>query len=332
MTTELNPLDFIDRKAEQELFGTLVAFESSARMLTVCDGGGRGKSSLLRRLQYNCQHEIKPAIPACRIELDRLSDPSPFVLVSRLTSQESGFKLRGEDVSKRFAKFNQLDEARTAKDFTPFDDGSASRSWDPRVVASASASAVHEGGINAGIYAEQAQFLPRQFEEFTDEQEQRARQRCVEAFFDDLRTICAMQPMALVFDGWEGCNLSLREWIRDEMLGNHVLHPDPNLRPERLAVVIAGRPHQPPDTSHGLRADEFRALFDSEEEHSATVLSIKSLSDWESEHVSEFMVLNGCPQPTEAQVNLIQEQLRKGVSLEKILSLIDEHLRPTAGL
>jgi hypothetical protein len=79
-----DPRDLIDREAEQELFQVLVSFTSPARMLTICDKGGRGKSSLLKSLQYNCRYKIKPAVPACLIELDHLEEPSLFVFVAKV--------------------------------------------------------------------------------------------------------------------------------------------------------------------------------------------------------------------------------------------------------
>jgi hypothetical protein len=319
---EFNPRDLIDRTAEQEQFHTLVAFESEARILTICDGGGRGKSSLLRRLRYNCQHEINPPVPSCLLELDRLLDPSPFAFASAVAQ---GFSVRGENIRARFGKFNHLDGARTSKDFTPFDDGSiALPIRSPHAVGTATTGQVYPGGTAIGFQVEHAEFHAS---EFTEDQEQRARERCVDALFDDIRAICANQPMVVLLDGWEGCNLPLREWIFNEMIGNHVLHPDKNLRPRKLAVVIAGRPHGPGINRHGLRSDEFRPLFDSDEDFSATVLSKESLSKWDPEHVSDFLVLNGCPEPSESEVNIILEQLSRGRSLEKILTLIDEHFR-----
>jgi hypothetical protein len=324
---DLRPQDHIDRKAEQELFHDLVTYQSRARILTICDHGGRGKSSLLKRLRYNCQHEIKPSVPSCLLELDKLAerDPSPFAFALAVAT---GFSVRGDNVPKRFAKFNSLNDARMAKDFTPFEDGSSTfRSRDPRVMARAEATTMY-GGENIGVKVEHADTVqPAALPDFTEDQEQRARERCVEALFDDLRSICATRPMVLLLDGWERCNLSLRDWIFEEVLGNHVLHLDTNLRPDKLAVVIAGRPHVPGKTPYGLRNDELRPLFDSDEDFSATVLSIKSLSEWESEHIREFMEVNGCPEPTEGQVNVIRELLSKGRSLEKIVSLIDDHFR-----
>jgi hypothetical protein len=320
---DLLPQDLIDRTAEQELFRNLVSYQSPARILTICDGGGRGKSSLLKRLRYNCQHEIKPSVPSCLLELDKLGerDPSPFALAAFAATN---FAAQGENVPQLFGKFNELNYARLAKNFTPFEDGGgAFRSLGPRAMGRAETATMY-GGQTIGLKVEAQNVSMRGLgaPDFTDEQEQQARDRCVDAFFDDLHTICTTRPMVLLLDAWERCNLSLRQWIFEEMLGNHVLHLDANLRPDRLAVIIAGRPCVLPGVPYGLRPDELRPLFDSREDFSATVLSIKSLSEWENEHIREFMVNNGCPEPTESQINTIRELLSKGKSLEKIVSLV----------
>jgi hypothetical protein len=322
---DLRPLDHIDRTAEQELFVNLTTYQTPARILTVCDHGGRGKSSLLKRLRYNCQHEIKPPVPSCLLELDKLSDPSAFNFAQSVVD---GFAVRGEDISKCFAKFNQLNDARLAKDFTPFEDDSRTlRTRDPRVIGRAEAKTMY-GGTNAGVYVE-GDYHEAPAPEFTEDQDKRARDRCVDALFDDLRSICATRPMVLMLDGWERCNLPLRDWIFEEMLGNHVLNLEPGLRPNKLAIVIAGRPHVPGQSPYGLRDDEFRALFDSDVDFAECVLSVKSLSKWENKHIREFMVINGYPEPTDDDVNFIRGLLLRGRSLEKIVSLIEEYLQPS---
>lgn len=331
-TRDLNPLDLIDREAERELFSTLTTYQSPARILTVCDQGGRGKSSLLKRLKYNCQHEIKPPVPSCMLELDKLSDrdPSAFNFAKSLVEGFAGF--RGEVVPKRFVKFNRLNGAREVKDFSPFDDDSRIiRTKDPRLTGSAEAKTMYGGEVTGVKYVVEGNYYeaPASTQDFTEEQDKRARDRCVDAMFDDLRSICATRPMVLLLDSWERCNLPLRKWIFNEVLGNHVLSPEVGLRPDKLAVVIAGRPYVPGLSPYGLRMDEFGALFDSDEDFAECVLSIKSLSEWESGHIREFMVINGHPEPTENDVNFIREKLLKGWSLEKIAQLIEEFLRPS---
>lgn len=320
VTTEwkLDPRNLIDRHAEQTLFRELVTCETDARMLTICDRGGRGKSSLLRRLRFNCHWEIHPPVPCCLIELDQI-EPSPWGFAQAVAS---GFTVRAQSIRDQFAKFEKLDLARTKKDFTPFDEGDGppavhTAAADSPARLSGHAAADHVQGDNIGVFVERYEV---QNAEFTQDQERRARERCVEALFDDLRVMSAKQPMVLLLDVWERCNLELRDWIFGHVLGNHLFNESPNLRPEKLSVVIAGRPYEP--GVHGLMEDEFRPLFASDAAYDAAAKSIKSLSEWDSNHVQEFMKINGRPEPTEAEVNLIREKLAAGWPLEKILSLL----------
>jgi hypothetical protein len=310
---DLHPLDHIDRDDEQQMFRDLVTYASQARILTICDPGERGKSSLLKRLRFNCERKIEPPIPSCLLELDKLpqEEISPFGFASRVAR---GFTLRGEDPTTRFEKFNSLCDA-FAEDSTPFDDGGRTvRSSGPRALAGAHAGTIF-GGRNIGLQVEHAETVQLAVvRDFTEQQ----KQRCVEALFDDLRTICAASPMVLLLDGWENCNLDLRAWIVDEVLANHVLHPDAGRRPDKLAVVIAGRPYEPAAMQHGLRTDELVELADA-----ATVLSISSLSPWNAEHIRRFMELNGYPEASEAEVASVREKFDKGVSFWKIQHLID---------
>jgi hypothetical protein len=313
---ELDPIDHIDHDHEQQVFRDLVTCASRARILTICDRGGLGKSSLLKRLRFNCESKIEPPIPSCLVELDKLprEETSPFAFASRVAR---GFTLRGEDPARRFENFNSLYGAFDARDFAPFDDGGATvLSSGPRALAGAQVGPML-GGQNIG-HAETVQLTA--VPDFTERQRQLAEKACVDALFDDLRTICAASPMVLLLDGWENCNLDLHKWIVDEMLGNHVLHPDASRRPEKLAVVIAGRPYEPATVQLGLRTDKFVGLADA-----ATVLSIPSLSSWNSEHVRKFMELNGYPEASEAEVTSVREKLDKGVSLDRIQHLIDAY-------
>lgn len=314
----LDPRDLIDRHAEQELFTKLV-HSDSARVLTICDRGGRGKSSLLRRLVYNCRYEFRPAVPACMVELDRI-DPSGFAVVSTIVNELDDVE---PGMRSRFAKFAELDDARTLKDFSVFDVDTRSRVG---VEVSGQATAGRVEGVAAGIYQHSGSITVNQRTDFTEEQEQRAQRRCVDAFFEDLRTVCATDAVAIVLDAWERCYVDLRNWISEVFLRAHCLNPNPNLRPAKLAVVVAGRPHAPVEAPHGLRPDEFERLFDRREDFVTNILSVRSLSEWEREHVRAFMVLNGCATPDDDDVDFIQSRLRKGWSLEKILTMIEEYL------
>ena len=52
------------------------------------------------------------------------------------------------------------------------------------------------------------------------------------------------------------------------------------------------------------------------------VLSRRALSDWGKEHVRQFMIQNGYPEPDDSELNVIQARLKAGWSFEKILSVM----------
>jgi len=313
---DFQPRNLIDRNAEQELFRQLASFTSPARVLTICDKGGWGKSSLLKRLKYNCQYELDPPVAVCLIELNDLGDVSEFALVLKIVDELTTV---GELTTReRFARFDELDNARMDRNAAAF-----SERGGHRVMATARAGTVAEGAVVAGINVQQADTVfTAEAPEFTPEQARRAERACVQAFFDDLREVCATQPVALLFDAWERCNSTLRDWILDEFLRNHALHPDSARRPDKLGVVVAGRPYDPASSTEGLRPDEFRRFFRSQEEMEASVLSVASLSEWEEDHISQFMVLNGLSRPTAEDIQLIKSSLRRGLSLEKIRTFV----------
>jgi hypothetical protein len=293
MSSIFNPRDLIDRIAEQELFTDLVSFTSPARMLTICDKGGRGKSILLKRLQFNCKYEIKPPVPACLIELDQ--HQALFELIVRI---------RDELRNVTFPKFDELNIARMVNNFTPFD-GSTS--------------------LVVGEYTDKADVVQihTTHPPFTADQQQFVQDKCIEAFFGDLRTICATQPIVLLFDNWERCYQELRDWITNELLGNHCFHPDKDKRAAKLVIVLSSRPYDRVKERYGLRDDEFIPLFADEKEHEATVLSIKSLSDWDSDHVRAFLDQHGVTNVIDNDVAYIVSLLKRGRSFVHITEMLN---------
>src|SRR5262249_9771541 len=261
---------------------------------------------------------IEPAVPSCLIELDKLKDPSPFALAAAVAK---GFTVLGESVRPRFERFNALNNARLASRFAAFEEDAGGQRGARGPAGPAVAGTNY--GQNIGTQVEHADtvnvtgVLP-----FTDDQEQHAREACVEALLDDLRSICAEDPMVLILDGWERCDGTLSRWIVDRVFANHVLNRNAELRPKKLAVVIAGRPHEPGVTPSGLRPEHLRRCFTSEDDFRATVLSRQTLSKWESDHIKRFMENNGCPKPSDAEIALIREYLDKGNSLVEIRSAL----------
>lgn len=314
---EFDPKDLIDRKAEQEQFTDLVSFTSAARMLTICDKGGKGKSSLLKRLEYNCRYEMRPPIPVCLIELDKMEDPSAFRFIEEVVERLKKGKNKVE-----FPKFEDLNEARMAKNYAPFDKSNY-RNRSNMTGRAEVKGPMESGAVAAGIYYNvNADSVSIPITEFSAEQEQSAQQKCIEAFFEDLRALCATRPIVLLFDTWERCNLEIRKWIIEELLENHCFNSKKSLRPAKFAIVLASRPYHPVKERSGLRDDEFTRLFTDEQECAATILSKKSLSTWEPEHVKEFLKQNSYPNASDDEIDFICNKLKAGLSFERALTII----------
>lgn len=293
MKDTIDPRNVIDRTAEQELFANLVSFTTPARMLVISDKEGRGKSTLLSRLRYNCKYS-SPAIPAGLVDLKELPDPSPFGFVERLIDSIA--------LPQRFPKFFQLNMARIARDLALFYTNDATQN----------AAAPGSGAAFLTI-------LPPPPADFTGDQEAFARNACINAFFDDLRVFSAMQPVAILLDHWELCHWHLREWILWKFLKDYCFNSDKSLRPDNLAIVVAGDMYDNAEKRSGIRDDEFLQVFKSNggtmDEY---VLWVRSLSDWGSEHVKIFLEQHGYQNLSDQDIDMVRDILKSGVTLAQI--------------
>lgn len=293
----LAPKKFIDRDVEQEIFDELLKLNNAARLLTICDQGGRGKSALLKRLRYNCQWRSEPQRPVSLVELDRLPDNQPFTLVHTLVKDLKEF-----DVA--FPRFSENNNARVRKDFRFFE---ASRS---SIEGKAYLQNTSIGGtateISGVSIKNEGQVVVNQVSGWVDKgQEDIAREACIEAFFADLHEICAETPVVVLLDSWEQCNSDLEEWLLQRVLHRQCFQE--NKRPAKFVVVLAGRGL--PDFQDMLGAERFTRL----------IKSIEALGDWEEKHVQEFLALHGYSEVDETEVKLLCDKLRGGWTMDKAL-------------
>jgi hypothetical protein len=334
---ELDPRDHCDRLREQTIFGELMKFQSVGRLLTFSDVGDSGKSSLLRRLEHNCAEQIKPPVPRCRVELNLLGQAEesalaqrPFGFVHYLVDH---FAHRIDKPQNLFPSFHALNAAREAGNFGPFRQGGAAAAQ-PGIAVTGTSTVENNEGQSIGVKNVDMEIHGGTFSihqagplGLLPHQEKLAQERCIEAFFADLRTTCAQRPLAILLDGWDRCDRDLQDWIRDEMLGRNVFHPDPARRPDQLLVVIAGRPHGYDETRgqhpRGLRPDEFSGLFDSSQEFSQAVCRIEGLSrEWDDKAVRGFLRNLGYDQPDAEDLEVIQSKMRKGRPPGKLKTLV----------
>jgi hypothetical protein len=308
-----SPDKFIDREAEQELFNELLKFQD-ARLLTICDAGGRGKSSLLKQLRYKCGWQHDPPLLASLVHLDQLSDHTPFSLIAEIKSELTKFA-DTFGLESHFTMFDELDEARSSGNFEPFRNRTPTGQTEGRIDARGAniRGGVQSGTIGTVIYQhiEHAQSVSAgSTEDWSATKEDIARRECVKAFFEDLKHICATQPIVVLLDSWERSNEDLQEWIV-----NRIVRPlcfDTDNRPDKFSLVLAGR--KLPDFKQLLR-DEFR--------HNKLVKSIESLGAWEEEHVKAFLQAYGYEDLSEEEftVSLICSRLKSGWSLINALEV-----------
>jgi hypothetical protein len=309
----MEPDEWIDRAAEQELFGEMLSAAPEARLLTISDAGARGKSTLLRRLQYNCRFVMRPRVAACIVELDQVT-PTVFGFVAQVVDNLPG------DARARFARFNKLNDARKMKKAEFFEgSGGISVSGQPQIRGQVEVG--DSSGEATGVkIKDSALVLPNPLP-FTSGHEEVAQRMCVEAFFEDLRVLCSAEKVVVMLDSWDRCEGGLAEWLREEFLMSHCLNEDRAQRPKLLSVVVAGRPYHPREEKCGLRPDEFRNLVPADEDPDKVIRSIRSLSEWDANHVREFVKLNGYGSPSDLQVEFFRELLRDHglVTLKMIL-------------
>jgi len=294
---------FIDREVEREIFHQMLSFKNNARLLTFRDNGGRGKSALLKQLQYECRY-IED-IPASLISFDGFI-VAGFDLVKAIREDLKKFG------SIEFNKFDTLDNARMLKDPAPFTDLVSSDSG----VVKAEQAEVKDRAIVAGrvdlIIQNVERSTLKQHEQWPNEDyEEFAREHCIAAFFEDLKNICKEKPVVILLDAWERCEETLQGWILQPMLQN--LCFDVSERPAKLIFVLAGRTMPP--LKEKLR-----------DSYSNLVVSREKLSEWSFEHMKEFLKAHGYMSLDDETISILTRQVNEGKSLAWALTVATVYL------
>jgi len=273
----------MDREAEAEIFNSMLRYESPRRVLMVSDRGGMGKSALLRKLRYLCDWTHR--CPVALIDLREFeSRPDVFELVSRLRKG-----LNDRDVT--FPKFDALNRARAFHDSEPF------RTWARSVKGTVDAREAQVGGQArvAGTIIEHAEHVGSG--PWNDHAENEAQTLCCHAFLEDLLAYTHRHTVVLLFDTVEKAGEELRRWIFLELIREPLVH---GWRDQRLIIVLAGQ-----DIAE-LLPERLGA------EGRECVESIASLSNWNLDHVTEFLKVNGFTNLNQADVESIHALLSAG--------------------
>jgi hypothetical protein len=281
--TEFDPTKFIDREFEQELFADMLEFGDEARVLSIHDVGGMGKSHLLEHFQYRCRTNRPDRTPVSLISLDDAAIRTPLSLVRTIR------KHLGDSFRVPFPNFQRHHGALTSGDFMSIRSMIDARWSNFKSAASVSikGTEMHMGDVREMHLGG----APR----LTPEQEKVGQDACIVAFFDDLKAYCADRPVVLLLDAYEHCEPALQRWIEDYLLQRHFF--DVGNRPAYLIVVVAGR-----------SVPKFDRCW-ATEECEAIVRSVDKLDRWNRAHIEECLRVHGLhyqPKHVDTFYNLIE--------------------------
>jgi hypothetical protein len=283
----------MDREAEAEIFNSMLRYESPRRVLVVSDRGGMGKSTLLRKLRYLC--DVTHSCPVALVDLREFKDrPDVFKLVRALRNELNG----GGIIFPRFDAFNR---ARAFQDPEPF------RTWTRPVQGAVDARQAQVGGQTrvAGVIIEHAEHVAEHVgtRPWNDQAENEAQALCCHAFLEDLLTYTQGRTVVLLFDTVEA-NEELRRWIILELIREPLVR---GYKDQRLIVVLAGQ-----DVAELITerlGTEGRECTE----------SIASLSNWDLDHVTKFLKVNGFINLNQLDYEFIHDKLSVGYTLHQAL-------------
>jgi hypothetical protein len=294
---EVDAADLVDF---EEVTNTLVGWlgenhrRAVPRILVVSHDSGRGKSSLLRKLHYQCEWVLN--VPAALVALDEVDAAQQFDLVEHLAEQLGAFR------GVSFPKFDPLNRARRMRQ------GAAFQQSLRGIVSMEQPMFLGGKQIFGQIATESIGKIENLNLEVRDQwspgHEAEAQKICTEAFFADLPAISCNKPFVVLMDNVvvdKAPSSALQNWIlrdliRDRLISTvgHACH---------WVVVLAG---------HSKLGDMIRTRF-AGDDAAWFSLAPDSLSGWTSEHVEEFVGMHAGPLPSphlESIAHLIREERR----------------------
>jgi hypothetical protein len=288
-----NPNKFIDREFEQELFEELLQLKDNARILTIRDRSGTGKSSLLHQYAYRCRL-VRPRIPVSLVGLGQLHGDSPLALVQQIERNLSISSLE-------FPTFTHYTAARLLSDFEliskPFDFREGS---------------LNPAEISAALMIEKIEVASRVrisgAPTFTPEQDAIAQKICVDAFLSDLVNHCRRQLVVLMLDAYERCPSDLQQWLLESLLEPYCF--DQQQRPDKLVIVIAGQ--EIPDFESRWSPDDCATI----------VKSVHGLSKWTAAHVEEYFRVYGYSYEPD-DIDVLLHLIERGIQPAQVVQLIE---------
>jgi hypothetical protein len=287
-----DPDSFVDRVAEQAIFHALLRFEDDARVLTIKDGRGRGKSHLLRLLRHQCMFG-NPAVAVSYVALDELSPCDPYsfaVAAARALSEFDGVDLPA---------MREVEERRFDRRMGALAD------LHGRADGGSVAAGAHVAGISVG--GDLVINAPAGDHDLA--LQERLRDEATRAFRRDLRELSAAREVVLLVDAFEASTQELADWI-------HGLLRERLEEADKLVLVLAGQ-----RISTATLKLMLGARF------ASVVRSVDALSSWEPEHVRAVLDAHGVRHYEDADVDYIVSKLAAGRPIGLTVASIVQFLR-----
>ncbi len=261
-----NTEDVVDCEVQANRFEDLLTFSTQRRVLAVSDDGGRGKSTLLKKLRDLCKWHY--SIPVALVPLEDFENcPDELVLVTDIAEQ-----LRGMGV--QFPAFDRLLRARSFHDVGMFARDMYCGGVDGR-------HAIINKSIVAGTLYEienVEQLIKIGPQEWSDEADLQAKRICVEAFLSELFDMAHQRPVVVLFDTVESAHEKLMDWLFLALVNRRIV-ADAN-GDHKLLMVLAGR--------------ELEALLRSRfSDYDSFFESMPSLGAWRLEDTKRLLEVKG---------------------------------------
>ena len=280
---DIEPVHTVDRAAEQDEFTSMLWSPDDTRLLLITDRPRTGKSTLMRRLRYNCvwTHKVPVTLVDLKpnADIERGTIQSPIDLVDWLYEELS-------QAGVPFPLFEFLDAFRQQFLSPPVAQSvDSAQEYLERHAAPGSIDiegradvAQVSGGVVAGAYIRELHVGPRDAWA-TPQQERVAAQRCVEGFLKDLRRYGAKDTAVILLDSFERRHPAVRDWLVEQFIRPLSLSED---RPGRLLLVVASGNDPLPDALRDRLGADFARLVRS-----------RPLDGWTREHLRDFLDVHG---------------------------------------
>ena len=270
------------------MFKDLMAFNGHARLYVVEDKLDTGKSALLELLQYQCK--FKFFSPVGLVQLDVPAINNPFVFVETLR--------KSIGLSEPFPSF----DAKIAALYGKIPAAFAPISIPITVTGNINA----QGNISGGTQTGATVNIPPSGE-WNDALEVQARNQCIKAFFEDLKSLYDEKPLVVLLDSYDRCSKELKQWIIYEFVLPFSINT--SKRPKRMLTVLAGRelpnfPEMLPD-------------------YTVLVTSSSPLVPWKPEHVKDLLRVHQYTNLSDSDVDFVLQKMGGGISLSKVFLLAD---------